>query len=190
MKGKKVINIKTSAFELTINWNGPLVTTQIAILLGLVLIRVFARNDAVVRMCTVLLIIDILVILFTFLFGLKATTSEEGDKKPEKETMDIEVNSDKEKKEDKTEKIKKTKYVVTSKGEIKNKVAIPNPSASRHGRQMGIVNKPQPKPVETKEEEVKILEPEMTVESPVSASPTSIKMEECDWDSLFSMEDD
>lgn len=166
MKNKKTVTVTTSMFKLDIYWNGPYISAQLAILIGLLATRLFANNEAVIRMCTIFLLIDLVVLLYLLLHGASIETSgTSGNEETPKETMDVKVSHEAKPKEEKPKSRSK-------KSEIHNKVPVPNPSPTA-------VQKPVP--------EVK---PELSVEEKISQSP-NIKslgdMTEEDWEAVFNM---
>lgn len=194
MKSKKSIRIATHCFELTVHWNGGYLLAQVAIILGLSLTRLFSRHDAVDRMCMIFLLIDAFVILFSLLYGFHVESVDgESNDIPKKESINIDIRStDKEKKlEGVSEKQSKSakKPVKETSGEIKNKVAIPNPSASRHGRQMSAVRKSVSESVDHTVGSIKVEPAKDPIQESTKVQPSTPSMEEIDWASIFSMED-
>lgn len=127
MSKKKILHINTGMFALDIYYNGVYVGSQITIWLGLLLFKLFSRNDAVHRLVFVFFVINLLVLLFCFFNGASVSLEEVGDEStdsekkdsspPEKEEMDVEVDHTKKKK-----KPHKSQKELT----IKNKVPLPD----------------------------------------------------------------
>lgn len=129
MNDKKTYKITTNLFELKIFWNGKLFSTQVCIGLGLLLLKLFSTSDAVSRMCTIFIILDIASMLVSLFIGASIETVDESkgevsNDKPVKEDLDVTVEHSKPTKSSKEEKKKSSKRS----NEIRNKVPIPNPT--------------------------------------------------------------
>lgn len=87
MNDKKDITINTSAFSMTIHWNGPVVSTQLCILAGIILLRIFAGNHDVQVLCNVVLLIDVISMLGVLLWGssVNSGSEEKGEEKAKTE---------------------------------------------------------------------------------------------------------
>lgn len=82
MNEKKDITINTSAFTITIHWNGPVVSAQFCILFGVMLLKWISKNQNVDTMCTMILILDFISILAVLFMGssIGDEKSAEGEK--------------------------------------------------------------------------------------------------------------
>lgn len=119
---KKEVEVKTRAFELKVHVNTKVISTQLALFIGLVLVWFFAGNGAVRTLCTVFIVIDLLAV-FVLLF----------DRKGENETKtDTDSNISHEEPATTEDKQQARKSPVReSDGVIRNKVPIPNPTPVR-----------------------------------------------------------
>ena len=169
MKKRKTVTISTNLFELKIHWNGVVISTQIGLLIGLFLVRIFTRSVGVQKMCFIFFLIDIFVILFMLFSGASISIEDAGDSKEDKvEKSSLDVSVDHTHKEDLTT---PGKSKAKSKGEIHNKVPIPNP---------------QP----VKPESTSTAQPVKTESTPNMSIKSFAEMTEEDWDRAFNMEDD
>lgn len=132
MKDKKTFEFKTGFFELRIFWNGPLMSLQFTILIGLIALAIFSDSESVKSLVKIILMLDIVAMLFYMFSGGKSTDAEgvvehkdvvegePGSENVEDVKVDIEHKGKKDKKKD-------TRTVKDTEGEIKKKVPIPNP---------------------------------------------------------------
>lgn len=148
MKSKKVIHVKTNMFDLKIFWNGALVSSQVAIFIGLLLLRVFATTDGVKKLSVVILLLDLVALLF-FLLNKAEISIEEPETEqasvPSKETLDVNIEKKSKSKQETKEAPKRSKS-----NTINNKVPVPNPPKQPDGFAPALeptLDKPQPQPV-------------------------------------------
>lgn len=122
---RKDIKINTNAFDLTIHWNGKVVSTHLSILIGVCLTLLFAKQSSVVNLCRLVLLIDIIAILFSIFYGAYGSTEEIENNKPstppKKEKLDIDVNVEKNSEKQEKQSTKRNREEV-----IRNKVPIPD----------------------------------------------------------------
>ncbi len=173
MNSKKDITITTSAFTITIHWNGQVVSAQLAILVGVILLKLMSHNSDVSVLCNVLLLLDFISILACLFMGGKVSTDgEKGESKKQPEQTSVEEPAKKE--------IKNvSKHSSTSEKDrtIKKKVPIPE--------QKGVVTQEAPiheePTAETKNEPNPVEQPtsEDKEEKPVS------EMTEEEFNNLF-----
>ncbi len=69
MKSKKHVTIKTSCFELQVNWNGKFVSSQVCFIIVLLLVRTLGVTSQIRNLCSTLLILDVLVMVVLMLPG-------------------------------------------------------------------------------------------------------------------------
>ena len=133
MGESKDINVKTSAFDLTIHWNPTVVGSQACIFIGLLAIAFFAGKGSVRGACIVLMLVDVLT-LFIGLLGKSVSfddnesedsLKQEVNSESKGEDVDVEVSHEKNKKSS----------VKTSKKTIKNKLAMPTGVTPRQNTQ-------------------------------------------------------
>lgn len=127
MKDKKTIKISTNFFELNIFWNGTYISSQLAVVIGLLAVKLFARNSYVSKLCTILLLADLIVILFLLLQGASVTTEDRSGKTEEKPDNNLDVKVEHNKSSSKHESSSKQK---SSSNVIKNKVPIPTSNST------------------------------------------------------------
>lgn len=128
MKENKDINVSNGMFELKIHWNGGIISTQAALLLGIGALYVCSNSSAIHSLCGLALMIDAICIVFYLINTSKKDSDNDGEEVKEDagstEAPDTEVEHKKGKK----------KSVSSSTKTIKKKVPVPNPSATRtHG---------------------------------------------------------
>lgn len=88
MNEKKDITINTSAFSMTIHWNGPVVSTQLCILAGIILLRIFAGNHDVQILCNVVLLIDVISMIGVLICGGSVSSGSDEKGNEEAKTED------------------------------------------------------------------------------------------------------
>ena len=163
MKEKKTVIVTTNLFQLKIYWNGLYVSAQIAVLIGIALIRLFAQQDSVKLFCIVALLGDLAAVLFVLLNGAKVQMCD-GDviEDTPKDTLDISVEGNKKPKQ-------KPKQSVHNNNEsvIRNKVETPNP------------------PVTPVQEEPVVQEPAAPISSVTKMEDLTVE----DWEQLFGGDD-
>ena len=184
MKDNKLITVTTRMFTLELYWNFAYVSTQLAILIGLLAVRFFAKDDAVIRMCTVFFILNIIVILFLLLQGASVAISDASESKDvPKESMNVKVESSSDKKVEKKSEKK-------SSGEIRNKVPVPNPTP-KTAEPVESTNKSTATSVPVPSVPVPSVSKPSTDNTKERSSVRSIsEMTESDWEELFEMRGD
>lgn len=125
MKESRDVNIKTSAFDLTVHWNPSIVGAQACIFIGLIAIAFFAGKGSVRTGCVILMFVDVLTLFIGLLgSGLSFDDEETQQSTPQNtanqtanqnEEVDVEVNHEKNKKSS----VKKSSKT------IKNKLPMP-----------------------------------------------------------------
>lgn len=165
MKDKKTINITTSLFKLTVFWNGMYVYAQVAILIGLLLVRLFARQDTVKSFCLVAFLGDLLVVAYILFKDAKVSIEDGHIDTADKEQLDITVEHTK---------------------SMKNKGVAPKKEAVIHNK----VGTPNPTPVTPAPEPVPAVEP--VAQKPDVHESTIKNLDDLsaeDWENLFSGDD-
>lgn len=127
MKDKKTIKISTNFFELNIFWNGTYISSQLAVVIGLLAVKLFARNSYVSKLCTIVLLADLIVVLFLLLQGASVTTEDRSEKTEGKPDSNLDIKVEHNKGSDKHEGSSKQK---SSSSVIKNKVPIPTSNST------------------------------------------------------------
>ena len=180
MKSKKVIHVKTNMFDLKIFWNGALVASQVAIFIGLLLLRVFSTTDGIKKLSVVILLLDSVAVLFFLLNKAEISIEEhetEQESAPNKETLDVNVEK-KSKPKQETKQVPKRSKSST----INNKVPVPNPPKQSDGFAPvpePTLDKTQPQPVASS----KSTEEQSSKEPGFSKDLDSMTAEE--WSELF-----
>ena len=140
---------------------------QGAILFGVLMLRLFSKNENVNTLCITILLFDLAVILFVLLSGLKISI-EDASAPNEVQKPVSEVNRKAMPKQ--TEPTKKS----STPKQINNKV--PTPSTQQK------VEKSEPKPVQEEK-------PQPTTQTDMSNKSVE-EMTEADWEALFKMDDE
>lgn len=178
MNEKKDITINNAAFSITIHWNGPVVSTQLCIMAGLILLGLFAGNHDVKVLCLVIGLVDVISIIVVMLCGSSVEGAEE---KPEsKDTVKLDKKSD----TVSTEKEPATKTEPTNKSHksseetsktIKKKVPMPTQKGVRKAEPVTA----QPEPLQSEKKEEPVVEEKTEPTKPVE------EMSDEDLNSLF-----
>lgn len=122
MNSKKDITINTAAFNITIHWNGPVVSTQFCILAGVMLLKWISHNTNVATLCNVILILDVLsVLVVMFMGGSDEDNTAEGEKKAEQ----VQVSAQSSTPVEKGEKKNKTGSASEENVTVKKRVPLP-----------------------------------------------------------------
>lgn len=160
---RKIVKIHTNFFDLAIHWNTGFVSMEGAILIGILMLRIFSTKPEVAKLCTVLLLVDVIGVMFALLIGCHISI-EEPDAKQEPEKMDTEVT----RRVSATPKQNKTE-TTSKQTTIKNKVPLPNGQPQ-----------PQPQPAQPQQAQTQPQEDKKV--------KSVTEMTEADWDELFKME--
>lgn len=122
MKKRKTVKITTSMFELQMFWNSGYVSAQIAILIGLLSVRLFAQSVAVKRFCLVILLFDILLLVYLLMRNASVVVADtDSCVTKEKEKLDVSVTTTAASAEVKDKQTSGSKHHT----EIHNKVGVP-----------------------------------------------------------------
>lgn len=91
MKNNKTIKVSTRFLELKIFWNGAYVSSQLAILIGLLVVKLFARDNSVSKLCAIILILDLISILFIAMQGASIDVESEENSNNSESNLDVKV---------------------------------------------------------------------------------------------------
>lgn len=177
MKGKKDYTLTTSAFTITIHWNGEVVGTQLCILIGVILMRILATQEPVIKFCNVVCLIDVAAMVLSLLIGSSFTKKDRDDNQqaaPPEQAVQVEVA---EKEASKGNSRKSTKQTEET---IRNKVPTPTASSTSNNQTQQVIQEvhqtqpePEPAPVEQSS----------SVSDALTKSLDEMTAE--DWDALF-----
>lgn len=120
MKNNKTIKVSTRFFELKIFWNGTYVSSQLAILIGLLVVKLFARDNSVSKLCTIILILDLISILFIAMQGASIDAESEENSNNSASNLDVKVEHS-----NKSNTSKTVNKPNKSNNVIRNKVPVP-----------------------------------------------------------------
>jgi len=189
MSNRKTIKVSTNFFELKIYWNAKLVSTHIGILLGLFALRLFSTKDAVLKLCTVFIIIDLVSLLISLLVGssIEEIDEDKNDEIPIKKdkmgtTIDSKNNNNPHKDTDTQKSSNGKKRGRPQSNVIKNKVPIPNANSNQGSSNTSL-------PVKT-EDKIDVNKSSIA-ETPKDDLPKAKPVEEMtaeDWEELFKMD--
>lgn len=127
MKDKKTLEFKTRAFEVRVFWNGPLMSLQLAVVIGALAMLLFTDSEAVRSLIKTGLLVDAIALLFYMITEASPSKDEVSTEsvtehaEVTKEELDVEVKHERSKKDDKA-------IVKEVKGTINKRVPIPNPN--------------------------------------------------------------
>ena len=171
----KTITISTNIFEIKIHWNAGLFSAEVAVLLGLLGLRIFGRTPGIERLCFIALLFDLIVVLVVSLMGFHVSVENEGEEStPEREKLDIEVQRGHAKPTSNAQGANKQQKP----REIRNKVPMPNATSAP-------APAPKPEPAPQPEPAPAVAEPAPQAEQP--AKPADQLTDE-DWAELFRMD--
>lgn len=166
MKETRDITITNSAFSITIHWNGQIVATQLCILAGLILLKLFANNHDVKVLCNVVMLIDVISMVVAMFWGGSIDAGgekKEGAANKAETAVKTETTKSSEPPASKEEK-KPTNHssTQTTSKTIKKRVPIPAQQGMRREE-----SKPEPEPVQVKKEQVEPVNEEPKQTKPI-----------------------